>query len=48
MRTKWTGGVAKEAECLLCKHEDLIQTPVPPKQDETPIYKGPVILQNIL
>jgi hypothetical protein len=23
IRTKYTGGVAKEAECLLCKHEDL-------------------------
>jgi hypothetical protein len=29
---KWTGGVALAVECLLCKHEALIQTPIPNKK----------------
>jgi hypothetical protein len=28
-RAKWTGGVAQAVECLLCKREALVQTPVP-------------------
>jgi hypothetical protein len=31
-RAKWTGGVAKVVEHLLCKCKVLSQTPVPPKQ----------------
>jgi hypothetical protein len=29
---KWPGRVAQVIECLLCKHETLIQTSVPPKK----------------
>jgi hypothetical protein len=28
---KWTGSLAQVVERLLCKHEDLNSTPVPPK-----------------
>jgi hypothetical protein len=32
---KWTGGVAKQVECLLCKFEALIQILVPPKKKKS-------------
>jgi hypothetical protein len=46
-RAKWTGGVAKEAECLLCNHEALSSNSSPTHPPTEDLGQPLVLLDNL-